>query len=173
MRDSPRRSAVNFNAVVWLSFDVFLPFLCKKDFDIKWESRDLSGSASLALWANMNQSTTQLGSKRQSQGKHLYPAIDIFCMLCSHCLPTYKYFFMFCMSLVFVVLVHVCIFLFALFICLFSPRWFFLLAAIFPLGECVFFFSFLFLNKSSSSCMSWWSYNVLLGGPSLAWTFST
>lgn len=54
----------------------YLPM--QEDFDIKRKSRDLSGSASLALWANMNQSTTQLGSKRQSQGKHLYPAIAIF-----------------------------------------------------------------------------------------------
>lgn len=50
----------------------------QKEFDIKWKSHDISGSASLALWANMNQSTTQLGSKRQSQGKHPYPTIDIF-----------------------------------------------------------------------------------------------
>lgn len=49
----------------------------QKEFHIKSKSRDISGSASLALWANMNQSTTQLGSKRQSQGKHPYPTIDI------------------------------------------------------------------------------------------------
>lgn len=50
----------------------------QKEFDIKWKSHDISGSASLALWANMNQSTTQLGSKRQSQGKHPYSTINIF-----------------------------------------------------------------------------------------------
>lgn len=54
----------------------------QKEFDIKWKSHDISGSASLALWANMSQSTTQLGSKRQSQGKHPYPTINIFICCC-------------------------------------------------------------------------------------------
>lgn len=49
----------------------------QEEFEIKWKSRDISGSASLALWANMNQSTTQLGSRRQSQGKHPYLTIHI------------------------------------------------------------------------------------------------
>lgn len=49
----------------------------QRKLDIKRQSRDIAGSASLALWANMNQSTTQLGSKRQSQGKHPYPPINI------------------------------------------------------------------------------------------------
>ena len=54
----------------------------QKEFDIKWKSHDISGSASLALWANMNQSTTQLGSKRQSQVKHPYLTINIFICCC-------------------------------------------------------------------------------------------
>lgn len=76
----------------------YLPM--QEDFDIKRKSRDLSGSASLALWANMNQSTTQLGSKRQSQGKHLYPAINIFicCAVIVCPLRDTFFFFMFCMS---------------------------------------------------------------------------
>lgn len=57
---------------------IFLTFLCKESVMIKRKSRDLSGSASLALWANMNQSTTQLGSRRPSQGKHLYATSTIF-----------------------------------------------------------------------------------------------
>lgn len=51
-------------------------------FDIKRKSDDIAGSASLAHWANMNQSTTQLGSKRQSQGKHPYPTINMFPCFC-------------------------------------------------------------------------------------------
>lgn len=143
----------------------------QEDYDIKWKSRDLSGSASLALWANMNQSTTQLGSKRQSQGKNIYPAIDILCMLCIHCLPTCKHFFMFCMSPVFVVLVHVIIFFFSSLVYFHQD----VLPCLWPsfLWVSVFFFSFLCFLKSSSSRMPLWSYNVLLGGKSLAWTFST
>lgn len=57
-------------------------FFAKEKNDVKWKSRNISGSASLALWANMNQSTTQLGSKRQSQGKHQYPAINLFTCCC-------------------------------------------------------------------------------------------
>lgn len=65
----------------------------QKEFDIKWKSHDLSGSASLALWANMNQSTTQLGSKRQSQGKHLYPTINIFICCAVIICPVSIYFY--------------------------------------------------------------------------------
>lgn len=73
-----REALMTFVAVQLLSFLHILQFLCKKSVIIKQKSRDLSGSASLALWANMNQSTTQLGSKRQSQGKHLFPTFKIF-----------------------------------------------------------------------------------------------
>lgn len=73
----------------------------QKEFDIKRKSHDISGSASLALWANMNQSTTQLGSKRQSQGKHPLSNNRHLYMLCSHHLPSQyilfcKFFFLFC-----------------------------------------------------------------------------
>lgn len=55
-----------------------LTSLLQQKFVIKWKSHDISGSASLALWANMNQSTTQLGSRRQSQGKPAYLTFNIF-----------------------------------------------------------------------------------------------
>lgn len=55
-----------------------LTSLMQKKFDVKWKSDDISGSASLALWANMNQSTTQLGSRRQSQGKPAYLTFNVF-----------------------------------------------------------------------------------------------
>lgn len=81
-----REALMMFVAVQLLSFLHILKFLCKKSVIIKQKSRDLSGSASLALWANMNQSTTQLGSKRQSEGKHLYPTFKIFlCRAVSLC----------------------------------------------------------------------------------------
>lgn len=97
----------------------------QKEFDIKWKSHDISGSASLALWANMNQSTTQLGSKRQSQGKHPYSTINIFicCSVVIIC-PVSIYFYVssffflfcdFCAGLYLIVYV---------FNCLFSTRWF-------------------------------------------------
>lgn len=66
---------------------IFLTFLCKESVMIKRKSRDLSGSASLALWANMNQSTTQLGS-RPSQGKHLYATSTIFLCRAVNTSPT-------------------------------------------------------------------------------------
>lgn len=74
----------------------------QKEFDIKWKSHDISGSASLALWANMNQSTTPLGSKRQSQGKHPYPTINIFICCCvSIVCPVNIYFYVFYFSVIF------------------------------------------------------------------------
>lgn len=68
------------------------------EFDIKWKSHDISGSASLALWANMNQSTTQLGSKRQSQGKHPYPTINIFICCCVFIICPVSIYFMYFFS---------------------------------------------------------------------------
>lgn len=41
----------------------------------------------------MNQSTTQLGSKRHSQGKHLYPTIDIFICCAVIICPVSIYFY--------------------------------------------------------------------------------
>ena len=106
----------------------------QKEFDIKWKSHDISGSASLALWANMNQSTTQLGSKRQSQGKHPYLTINIFICCCVVIIcPVSIYFYVifffflfcdFCAGWLFALLIYFCMyFLFLLFDCSFSPRW--------------------------------------------------
>lgn len=137
----------------------------QKEFDIKWKSRDLSGSASLALWANMNQSTTQLGSKRQSQGKHLYPAINIFICCAVIVCQVSKYFYVsyFFLFLWFLVQDYTFYFFFGLF----SPRWFSCLRPSCPLGE----FYFKSLWSSSLLYVLLWSYNVLLSGHSLAWTF--
>lgn len=119
----------------------YLPM--QEDFDIKRKSRDLSGSASLALWANMNQSTTQLGSKRQSQGKHLYPAINIFicCAVIVCPLRDTFFFYVLYVPVFFVVLVQVYIFFFPY--RLVFTKMVFLLAAILPSGWVV-CFSFLF-----------------------------
>lgn len=51
----------------------------------------------------MNQSTTQLGSKRQSQGKHLYPAIDIFICCAVIVCQVSKYFYVSSFFSVFVI----------------------------------------------------------------------
>lgn len=96
----------------------------QKEFDIKWKSHDISGSASLALWANMNQSTTQLGSKRQSQGKHPYLTINIFICCCVVIIfPVSIYFYVsyysfsdVCGGLYFISLIFV--FLFFCFVCI-------------------------------------------------------
>lgn len=61
----------------------------------------------------MNQSTTQLGSKRQSQGKHLYPAISIsicccvviFCILVFYCFFVFS-FCDYCAGLLFFFIVY-------------------------------------------------------------------
>ena len=100
----------------------------QKEFDIKWKSRDISGSASLALWANMNQSTTQLGSKRQSQGKHPYPTINIFIccvvIICPVSIYFYVISFVFSFSVIFARVYILFFYVVFFFNCSFSPRWF-------------------------------------------------
>ena len=103
----------------------------QKEFDIKRKSHDISGSASLALWANMNQSTTQLGSKRQSQGKHPLSNNRHLYMLCSHHLPSQYILFckFFSFSVILCGFIYIYIFsTFSLFLFFFivhfPPRWF-------------------------------------------------
>lgn len=65
----------------------------------------------------MNQSTTPLGSKRQSQGKHPYPTINIFICCCvSIVCPVNIYFYVFYFSVIFF-----------LFVCLFCAGLYFIL----------------------------------------------
>lgn len=130
----------------------------QKEFDIKWKSRDISGSASLALWANMNQSTTQLGSKRQSQGKHPYPTINIFiCCVVIIC-PVSIYFYVSSFSF-FVNFGRVYIWfffvLFCFFNCSFSPRWFSCLQPSWPPNEFVWS-----LCDAQVCCMSSWGHTL-------------
>lgn len=148
----------------------------QKEFDIKWKSRDISGSASLALWANMNQSTTQLGSKRQSQGKNPYQTIDIFIcccaviicpvsiyILCEFFFPPFLWFlhkFLFCLLLV-------CSMFF--FNCSFSPRWFSCLQPSCP--PIVTLFEVFVMLKFTVCPLFLRTYIWSLSEYSLAWTF--
>lgn len=144
----------------------------QKEFDIKWKSHDISGSASLALWANMNQSTTPLGSKRQSQGKHPYPTINIFICCCvSIICPVNIYFYVFYFSVIFFFVLRRFIFYF-IFLCLclncsFSPRWFSCLQPSWPCWVCL---KSLWCSSLLYVLFPLKAYIKSLSGYSLAWT---
>lgn len=83
----------------------------------------------------MNQSTTPLGSKRQSQGKHPYPTINIFICCCvSIVCPVNIYFYVFYFSVIFFFVLRRFIFYFYFFMFMFElfifTKMVFLLAAI-------------------------------------------
>lgn len=104
MRGSRSKGKHSWHLLPCSGVCIFLTFLCKESAIIKRKSRDLSGSASLALWANMNQSTTQLGSKRRSQGKHLYATFTIFLCRPVNVRPVSMYFCLFFNSILFYLL---------------------------------------------------------------------